>query len=353
VLNESGTEPLSKASVYINNSTLGSASNEHGDYVISGIKPGVYELIVSYIGFEVIVYKVEVKSADLRITFKLIPKVKEMRDILVLTSIQREKWLALLRENFLGQTIAAERSIILNEDDIFFEKGPSKDIVQAYSDVPLVIVNKELGYKIYFDLQEFFYDTKLGRTLFFGFSKYEEMGDPDSEPRKKYIRNRKKTYKGSTLNFYHSLLSNDLNKQGFSMFNTPPMDTLQKSNRITSEFEVGPGTAMIRAPQLTYPVSRDNILFTDSADNNRFFLSWKGTLQVRYKFDPYYKMALQKKIMIAGSLPSGIQSGIVMLESPAYLDPNGILLNPLAVQFSGFWAYEKLANMLPINYRPE
>jgi CarboxypepD_reg-like domain len=352
VLTESGTEPLSKASVYINNSTIGSATNENGDYIMRDIKPGVYEVIVSYVGYEVIVYKIEIKSADLRLTFKLVPKVKEMRDILVVTSIQREKWLVLLRENFLGQTIAAERTKILNEEDIFFEKGPSKNVVQAFSDVPLIIVNKELGYRLYFDLQEFYFDAKEGRTLFFGFSRYEEMGAPDSEPRKKYIRNREKTYKGSTLHFYHSLLSDDLDGQGFSMYITPPADTLKNEN-ISPELKGGTITVKMPAPQVAYTVSRKNILFTDSADNKRIYLSWKGNLQVRYKYDPYYKAALQKKFIISGSLPKGFQSGIVLLESPAYLDPNGILINPLAVQFSGFWAYEKLANMLPINYRPE
>jgi hypothetical protein len=353
VLTESGTEPLSKASVYINNSTIGTATNENGDYIMRDIKPGVYEVIVSYVGYEVIVYKIEIKSADLRLTFKLIPKVKEMRDILVVTSNQREKWLAILRENFLGQTIAAERTKILNEEDIFFERGQTKNIVQAFSDVPLIIVNKELGYRLYFDLQEFYFDAKEGRTLFFGFSRYEEMGAPGSEPRKKYLRNREKTYKGSTLHFYHSLLSDDLDGQGFSMYITPPPDTLKNENNISPELKGGKITVKMTAPQIAYTVSRNNILFTDSADNNRIYLSWKGTLQVRYKYDPYYKASLQKKFIISGSLPKGFQSSIILLESRAYLDPNGILINPLSVEFSGFWSFEKLANMLPINYRPE
>ncbi|MGL6269267.1 MAG: carboxypeptidase-like regulatory domain-containing protein, partial [Chitinophagaceae bacterium] len=345
-------EPLSKASVYINNSTIGSASNENGDYIMRDIKPGVYEVIVSYVGYEVIVYKVEIKSADLRLTFKLVPKVKEMRDILVVTSNQREKWMAILRENFLGQTLAAERSKILNEEDIFFERGQTKSIVRAFSDVPLIIVNKELGYRLYFDLREFYFDAEEGRTLFFGFSRYEEMGSPDSEPRKKYIRNREKTYKGSTLHFYQSLLSDDLEEQGFSMYITPPADTNNMHNAST-EFRKDVITVKVKSPQIAYAVSRKNILFTDSADTNRNYLIWKGTLQVRYKYDPYYKASLQKKYIISGSLPKGFQSSVIMLESPAYIDPNGILINPLAVQFSGFWAYEKLANMLPINYRPE
>jgi CarboxypepD_reg-like domain len=353
VLNESGTEPVSKASIYINNSTIGTASNENGEYIMHHIKPGVYEVIVSHVGFEVIVYKIEIKSADIRLTFKLVPKVKEMRDILVVTSSQREKWLAILRENFLGLTLAADRSKILNEEDIFFEKGQTKDVVKAFSEVPLIVENKELGYRIYFELQEFIFDAKEGRTLFFGFSRYEEMGDPDSEPRKKYIRNREKTYKGSTLHFYQSLLANSIAEQGFSIFITRPADTVKNEVSNAPEMNGGRISVKIPAPQIAYTVSRNDILFTDVSDSSRIFLSWKGTLQVRYKFDPYYKAALQKKILVAGNLPKGFQSSVVMLESPAYLDPNGILINPLAVQFSGFWSYEKLANMLPINYRPE
>ena len=105
-----------------------------------------------------------------------------MRDILIVTPSQREKWMTLLKENFLGQTLAADRSKILNEDDIFFEKGQKKNVIKAFSEVPLIIENRELGYRVYFELQEFFFDAEQGRTLFYGFSRYEEMRDPDSEP---------------------------------------------------------------------------------------------------------------------------------------------------------------------------
>ena len=56
--------------------------------------------------------------------------------------------------------------------------------------------------------------------------------------------------------------------------------------------------------------------------------------------------------MLMGSLPKGIQTTISMLEPPAYLDANGLLENPLSVQYGGFWGYERLANMLPVDYKP-
>lgn len=353
ILSGTGNEPVSTASVYINNTTIGTTSKENGDYTLKGISPGVYEIIVSHVGFELVVYKVEVKSDDLRLTFRMEPKVKQMRDILVVTASQREKWLTIFKDNFLGQTVAASRSRIMNEDEIFFEKGPNRNIIRAFSEMPLIIENKELGYRIFFQLQEFYYDAQEGRTLFFGFTRYEELRETAGSVPGKYRRNREKTYRGSTLHFYHSLLADQLDKEGFSTYLTLPPDTSASVNK--PDLELTGGTFKIRTgtPRLSVAVSRKDIFFTDSINRSVNFLRWKGTLQVRYRFNPYYKEALKRKIMVSGNLPEGFQSSVEMLESPAYLDANGLLINPLSVQYSGFWSYEKLANMLPINYRPE
>jgi hypothetical protein len=141
-------------------------------------------------------------------------------------------------------------------------------------------------------------------------------------------------------------------KEGFSTYLTSPEDTTKKSKRTAQVVDGNPVSVQANAPQLAFAVTRNDFLFKDSADSSRYYLKWNGTLQVRYKYDPYFKEALKRKFFVAGNLPHGFQSGIVMMEAPAYLDPNGVLLDPLAVQFSGFWSYEKLANMLPINYRP-
>ena len=353
IVNSTGTDPVSKASVYINNSTIGTASGENGEYILNGILPGVYEIVVSHIGFELLVFKVEVKFTDLKLTFRLDPKVKQMRDILILNSNLRSKWMKVLRENFLGLTIAADRTKILNEDEIFFENIPDRNVIKAFSELPLIIENKELGYRVYFELREFYFDALEGKTLFYGFSRYEEIGKPDTEPARKYLRNREKIYRGSTLHFYHSLLADKLAEEGYTTFITRQPDTLQakKSNKPVDS--VGTTKQQTDAPQLAFAATRKEIFYSDSSDNAKHYLNWTGTLRVRYKSDPYFKADLERKVFVSGNLPKGFQSGILMLEAPAYLDPNGILINPLAVQYSGFWSYEKLANMLPINYRPQ
>jgi hypothetical protein len=104
-------------------------------------------------------------------------------------------------------------------------------------------------------------------------------------------------------------------------------------------------------PRLAIPAAPRDILFYDSVQAMRY-LTWNGILTVRFKEDPYYKTSLRNKVFIEGNLPIGFQASIRLLQKPAYIDNNGIFLNPLSVQYSGFWVYEKLANMMPINYRP-
>jgi hypothetical protein len=56
--------------------------------------------------------------------------------------------------------------------------------------------------------------------------------------------------------------------------------------------------------------------------------------------------------MLRGNLKVGVYSDVDMIERPAIMDANGSLYNPLALQMDGYWSYEKLACLLPINYRP-
>ena len=52
VMDKTKSEPLQNANVYINNSSKGTITDAHGNYTIGGLKPGKYELVVSYIGFQ-------------------------------------------------------------------------------------------------------------------------------------------------------------------------------------------------------------------------------------------------------------------------------------------------------------
>ena len=332
VLSDESGEPIVGASVYINNSSIGTMSNAEGGYHLHNVLPGTYEIIVSHIGYEPLVHRVEVKSVDLRFTFRLEARVKQMRNILIMTKDQRKAKMKIFMDQFLGITLAAERSTLINEEDVLFEADENPSAFRAFSELPLEIINRELGYRIFFELKEFFIDQQSGKTYFYGFTRYEDLekGNPD-----KWKRNRQKYYQGSTMHLYHSMNKGNAEDQGFSFF------------RIGSINSDGKGTmakTMVRT-------TAGSLLFVDSIPQKKY-LDWKGDIIVQYNKDPYYKYFLLKKVMVMGSLPRGIQTTITMLQAPAYLDANGVLENPLSVQYGGFWGYERLANMLPVNYKP-
>lgn len=351
VLNAGTGAPLAQASVYINNSTSGAVSNEKGEFEFMVKRPGFYEIVVSYVGFQTLVYKATIQDKDLRITFKLDPKPTALRNVVVLTDKTRQRWLKIFRDNFLGITAAAVRSKIENEDEVLFEVEENSKAIMAFSNVPLIIVNKELGYRIHFQLESFYFHQQEGRTYFFGYTRYEELKERNKVPAR-YIKNRINAYKGSSMHFFHSLIDNDLSEQGFALLRMQPLERsdvrAQQGNGMNT-FRFGGDRMYVGAA-----VEVDSILKKDTnqTEGAVYSMQWEGRLRIKYRFDPSGKSFLMRTQLLSDGIGKGTTSYIDLLEKPLFLDKNGAMYNPMAIQLSGYWSYEKLANMLPINYRP-
>jgi TonB-dependent receptor len=68
---------LPGANVFIKDSNLGSASDRDGEYIIRNVSPGIYTLLVTYVGYESVEVQVEVGSGeiverDVAMTFKVL-----------------------------------------------------------------------------------------------------------------------------------------------------------------------------------------------------------------------------------------------------------------------------------------
>lgn len=355
VTSESNGQPLSGASVYINGSTVGTVSGEDGRFHLSTLPNGFYDVVVSFVGYEVIVYRAIIQSKDLSITFKMTRKETELRKVVVMSKNARERWLKVLRENFLGVTYPASRCSIKNEDEILFDMA-NKDSMRAYSLVPLIIENKELGYRVYFELNELYYSNANHQTYFYGLSRYEELSNREKVPAK-YRNARERNYRGSSLHFYHSLIDSTTQQEGFNLLNIRYLEMNDSSVKTNQPVIIsgGSGVQPARGKMAAgYPVLRNDVVMKDSIDGKIVYkLIWKDKLRVIYTKDPSGKAYLLKKVIMTGNLPKGVYSELEIISEPAILDKNGSLYNPLAVQFSGYWAYHKMADMLPIDYRPK
>lgn len=331
VISDESGEPLSGASVYLNNTTIGTTTNAQGNFTLRVSTHGLYDVIVSFVSYEVIVHTITVADKDLRFVFRLNAKPQEMRSILIMSDERRKRMMDLFRSQFLGITTPGLKSSIRNESEVYFSAGDGKRDVFAHADKPLEVINRELGYRIFFDLQDFYIDEETGRTYFAGFARYTEL---DSPVARRYIKKRKEYYYGSTMHLFHSLYAGVAEEQQFRFF---------KKMQIASN-----GSVRL----VKNPISALSLVFTDSTTGQKY-MSWDDKITVQYLKDPVYKNALGQRTMISGYMPKGIESDLTMLMKPVMFSELGLPETPLRIAYSGFWSYEKFGNMLPIDYRPE
>lgn len=338
----SGT-PVVNASVYLNNTSVGTVTNKQGEFLLNVKSIYTGELIVSSVGYHTLSYKLNQADADSSFfTFKLEIKESVMVGILVMSDAQRRQWLKIFKENFLGMTEEADNCIIENPDAVYFTAGENKNSMYAYADTALVITNPMLGYKISFDLIEFSFDNSKNSTYFLGYSRYEEMGE-----KKRWIKLRKQNYFGSTMHFYRSLTADRLKQEGFSIFEVRRIETKEDSLSKLKKNTPPSGGYLMAAP-----VKPNQILERDSAAD-KFYLIATNQIMVQYNEIPHSRYYLASKVLVRGLNRFGFTAYITLLSKKVEIDDNGIIHSPMAVVYDGFWVYEKLANQLPFNYQPE
>jgi CarboxypepD_reg-like domain len=335
VIAEESNEPVAAASIYFNNTSIGTTTNESGAFSLPVPALSNLELIVSSVGFETIVYALSPgEPGSKTYHFKLKKKESLLQDILILPDATRKKYLDIFRKFFLGITEEAESSSIENQGAIYFTKSENEGQgFYAYSDTPLIIINNKLGYKIYFQLQEFYYNPGSGGTSFYGFTRYEEMGD-----KKRWIKNRRKAYYGSTMHFFRSLINDRLEQEFYKIF-VIKEDSLSQANGQKNKMK------------MAFPVTAAQIMKADSAGN--YIVSGTDKIMVQYNRDPASKEYLRLHTFIPEPLHMGFRSYLTSKSGTFTIDKNGVLLNPLSVFMEGYWIYEKAANLLPYNYDPE
>jgi len=341
VVDEKDDSPLPGASVYFNKTTIGTYTNQQGDFHFDDIDLLNTELVISCPGYDVVVFKPTAGQVkDKRLIFKMHPKKEMVQKVAVEIDLSRYTHLYFFYQNFLGITEEATNATISNERDIHFIEADSNTNFSAYAYTPLVIINTMLGYKISVDLVEFYFNRLNGRFYYYGYSRYEELGDPQ-----KYVKQRRHTYYGSSMHFYQSLVAHKLYEQGFGAF------LLQAVKDSTGAVKKRDATTQQSGDEiLPIPLTAQEILYIDSTNN--FSIRVAGELLVQFNKDPFPKHFLTETTNMEGYLQKGVESSIFFKASPIELNKVGLPVDDTNIQYSGYWMYEKIANTLPINYKP-
>lgn len=219
VVTNEESRPLASVSVYLNNTSTGTITNDSGRFVLRGSFPGKVTLVCSYTGYETEVRQIDQRefSKEIRITLK--QKSEELQGISVSPPDPDgwKKWGAIFTEIFIGNVPTRSNNCkLMNPEVIKFRMNKNNELI-AYSREPLIIMNYALGYEIRYKLEDFEYDFNTKLTNYSGYALFSDMGKNHPKAVRRYAQERLETYRGSLLHFMRSFYRNDLEVQGFEM----------------------------------------------------------------------------------------------------------------------------------------
>lgn len=255
--------PIHGATVYINNSTLGSLTDEQGHFVLSGNIMFPADLVVAAVSYGTQSIRVN-KDGALAQAVKLDLKADELPAVKVLAPLDDgwERYGKDFMENFISYSAFAGQCEILNKKDLVFKIDQEKNILYVSAKRPLRIRNKALGYIIHFDLSDYSQHYRSREVYFSGYTRFEPIKPRNEKQRLTWAQNRKTAFMGSLNHFMRSVYAKNTAEQGFQL------------------------NVVVRATVGEYgervPLSTDTLDLKDTAVMKKFLIDFAGTLDRSY-----------------------------------------------------------------------
>jgi len=325
-------EGISKANVYLANTTIGTTTDEQGKYRLKTSSTGVYKLIISFVGYEKKISEIQLTAGDsIQMDADLKPQVIEMEELKVEAS--NKEWknnFAFFRKEFIGETEFAETTTIENPWIIDFNE-PERHRLTASAPEPIRVMNPNLGYKLHLELIHFSWNKRSGDGAYKVFYRYETLPPKNKKQEKKWVKNREETYLGSFTHFLRSLYMNTLEEDKFEV---NPENTIEPLSEGEKKFALlgksGISSSLINELKGFKITRRTQVRFLQEMDIQS---KGRGTIRV-----PIYQRS---------------EIGPNTNGQLFFVFKNGTLLDPLSLKIFGDWAKNRIADSLPENYLPE
>ncbi len=323
--------PLPGAHVIVAGSQQGTVTDAEGRYQLDAVPLGAMRLYASMLGFEPLAVDTVARATNsYRFSFALSPAVVVLDDVTV-TAERDDKWpgrLKAFERDFLGTSRNADSTRILNPEVLSFAGG--LNYLQAWASEPLHIENRALGYHITYFLHGFVQDS--GELRFSGEPLYEPLVAASPEEAARWATNRETAYYGSLPHFLQTLLHGSTRKAGFRTAKRPALDY---ANSSTHTLDLAP-----------------RHLLADDPAPDLSLLDFSGFVEVVYH-EEHETEAYQKwQGLDARGRPEPQRSWIQLTDGPARIDHYGAVVDPYGVTTYGFFAFERVADQLPKEYRP-
>lgn len=371
---------LEGAAVYLNNTSIGTTTDENGEFELP-VGNGNYDLIISFLGFETIQHPLKKDAPNKRLVFTMVAKSNMLDEVVIskkkkMSKEDRAYFMRQFKRNFLGKTNLASECEILNEDVIDFDFDRFSRTLEASVSKPIQIRHKGLGYLITYDLVHF---KQTPRNIeYLGYTRYQKLKGSKRKQRK-WAKKRQVAYQGSTMHFFRSIANGKMKEEGFVVDHfkkipnpARPHDSIIKkarrelgiiaSKNRTVTINLGNSNLSSRTKRdsLQDILNKSRLSRTIDIDikknltakeftfiqNNVNYISFTDYLKVKYmneKEEDNYRPG-------PGKLDYQVSMVTLFVRSSPF-DKLGVLMRPLDLFLTGYWGYEKLADALPLDYQ--
>jgi hypothetical protein len=229
VTNRSDHRSISNASVYVNNSSIGTTTDENGNFDLT-IYGAVTELIVSHVGFEKQSLTIDLHSFKGNLDIELKPRADLMNNVTIQIKNKEnwKKWGKLFTDYFIGELEFAKKCRILNPEVIRFSYNKNMQTVIARARKPILVENRALGYIVHFDMDSFSYSFQSNQIFRAGSIFFENIAAKDSTEAEQFAANRLYAYRGSKMHFMRSIVAGNFSDEGFKVYVFKAKTNLEK-----------------------------------------------------------------------------------------------------------------------------
>lgn len=326
--------PLQGASVFAENTTIGTATNENGFFTLR-LPDGGYSIAVTFTGYQTETKRVTTADGSNNdIVIEIKKQEKSLEEFVVKSSSEvadgLQKYGEFFLENFIGKTANSKQCYIKNKEALKFFYYRRTKRLKIVATEPLQIVNDALGYTIKYQLDSFVHEYNTQLSLYTGNPLFQEMQSTDPAQLEKWKAARRLAYNGSILHFMRSMYHKKLKEEGFEI-----------------QFIVKNNDRETAIPLKDFYGAMNYSM--DDSSKMVDIMPRQKEVAIIYKNETPSDLYLAANPEVSSKL---FQLSVVSFlpDESLNIEQNGFYFEQNDITITGYWAWEKTADMLPYNY---
>lgn len=372
-------EALPGAGVYVSGYKIATVTDNNGKYTLP-LKPGNYDILVQLIGYKALNKNVIISDKNIKLDLILEESITQLNEVTIKPDPNRARYISMFKDFFIGTTPNAEQCKMINPNVLLIDYDNEDAKLTVKTNQFLIIENQALGYRIKYMVNNFEYSSRTNIIYYEGFPYYEDL---KGSARKKRIWAKKRltAYLGSSQHFFKSIYNGKATEEGFiinKLITQPnpdkPSDSTIKANikrltkvqeglvRKTITINLGDSLSYwIRKKNLPNgisilsrsPIAQDTLVHIKNQSIKS--INFTNKLYIVYtkeKEDPLFANRIGLSISRPLDMPDYQISTISLQVTPVYFYENGAIYNPRSMLYAGYWAWEKIADSVPMDYLP-